>query len=64
MEFACSVWISEQTANFALFIIKRFMFITEVESVYCAVHTESLYNIQTFRLQKVNAAFILSEKVG
>jgi hypothetical protein len=31
-----------------------FFFITEVESVYCAVRTESLYNTDTFRLYKVN----------
>jgi len=34
----------EQIANFALHNIKRSVFITEVESVYCAVHAESLYN--------------------
>ena len=37
MEFVCFVWISEQTANFALQNIKRHVFITEVESVYSAV---------------------------
>jgi hypothetical protein len=62
MEFVCLVWISEQTANFAVCNHKRLMFITEVESVYCAVRTESLYNTDTFRLQNVNVAFILSEK--
>jgi len=50
MEFVCFVWISEQTANFALQNIKRLVFITEVESVYCAVRTESLYNTQKIRL--------------
>jgi len=39
MEFVCFIWISEQTANFALHNIKRWVFITEVESVYCAVRT-------------------------
>jgi hypothetical protein len=39
----CFVWISEQTATFALQNIKRLVFITEVESVYSAVRTESLY---------------------
>jgi hypothetical protein len=38
----CFVRISEQTATFAL-NIKRLVFITEVESVYSAVRTESLY---------------------
>jgi len=32
--FMCFVWIAEQTATL--------VFITEVESVYCAVRTESL----------------------
>jgi len=39
---------------FALHNIKRLVFITKVESVYCAVWTESLYNTDTFRLQQVN----------
>ena len=60
MEFVCFVWISERTANFALCNIKRLMFITEVESVYCTVGTESLYDTHTFRLQKINAIFIFS----
>jgi hypothetical protein len=47
MEFVC---ISEQTVNFALYNIKRLVFITEVESVYCAVRTGSLYNTETFRI--------------
>jgi len=44
------VWISEQTVTFALYDIKRLVFKTEVESVYSAVRTESLYNTDTFRL--------------
>jgi len=52
MEFVCFVWISEQTANLVLYNVKRLVFITEVESVHCAVRTESLCNIlvYTFRL--------------
>ena len=50
MNFVCFVRISEQTANFALHDIKSLVFITEMESVYCAVCTESLYNTDTFRL--------------
>jgi hypothetical protein len=46
----CFVRISEQTATFALQNIKRLVFITEVESVYSAVHTESLYKTDTLRL--------------
>jgi hypothetical protein len=37
------VRISEQTETFALYNIKRLVFITEVERVYSAVRTESLY---------------------
>jgi hypothetical protein len=43
----CFVWISEQTVTFALYIITRLVFMTEVESVYSAVRTES-YNTDTF----------------
>jgi hypothetical protein len=39
----CFVWILEQTATFALYIINWLVFITEVENVYSAVRTESLY---------------------
>jgi len=46
MELVCFIWISEQTANFALQNIKRFVFITE--SVYCMVRTESLHNQISF----------------
>jgi len=52
MEFVCFVWISEQTANFALCSTERLVFITVVESVYSAVRTESLYKADTFRLRK------------
>jgi len=45
MEFVCFVWISEQTASFALHDMKSWVFITEVVSVYCAVRTESLYKV-------------------
>jgi hypothetical protein len=41
-------------SKYALHNIKRLVFITEVESVYCAVCTESLYNTGMFRLLKVN----------
>jgi hypothetical protein len=42
----CFVWISEQTAIISLYNINRLVFITETESVYCAVRTESLNIIQ------------------
>jgi hypothetical protein len=41
----CFVRISEQTATFALSNINGLVFITEVESVYSAVRTESLYYV-------------------
>jgi len=50
MEFVCFVWISQQTANFALRNIKRLFFITEMESGYCMVRTESLYTAHMFCL--------------
>jgi hypothetical protein len=46
----CFVRVSEQTVIFALQNIKRLVFITEVESVYSAVRTESLYETDTLRL--------------
>jgi hypothetical protein len=46
----CFVRISEQAATFALSDTERLVFITEVESVYSAVRTESLYKTDTFRL--------------
>jgi hypothetical protein len=42
IEFMCFVRRSEQTVTFALYIISRLVFITEVESVYSAVRTGDL----------------------
>ena len=42
----CFVRISEQTATFALYVINWLAFITVVESVYCAVRTDSLYKAE------------------
>ena len=42
----CFVWIWEQTAIISLYSINWLVFITETESVYCAVRTGSLYIIQ------------------
>jgi hypothetical protein len=41
----CFVRISEQTANFPYTraTVIAWVFIIEVESIYCAVHTDSLY---------------------
>jgi hypothetical protein len=52
IEFVLFVWISEQTAHFPLYIINRLVFITEVERVYSAVRTESLYKADTFGFYK------------
>ena len=35
----CFAWFSEQTVSFAVYIVNRLVFITEVESVYSAVRT-------------------------
>ena len=42
MRFA---WNSEQTVIISIYIINWLVFITEAESVYCAVRTGSLYVI-------------------
>ena len=39
----CFLRISEQTATFPLYIINWLVFVTVVESVYCAVRTDTLY---------------------
>jgi len=49
----CFIWLSEQTVFFALYIINRLVFITEMESVYSAVGTESLYNTDPSQTLKV-----------
>ena len=43
-----------QTANFALQNIKRSVIVTEVQIVYYAVRTDSLYKADTFQLIRVN----------
>jgi len=45
----CFVWISEHKVTSVLYIINRLIFTNEVESVYWAVRTESLYNADVFR---------------
>jgi len=39
----CLAWISEQTAIISLCRINWLIFVTEAESVYCAIRTGSLY---------------------
>jgi len=46
-----SVWISEQTATFALYSINWTVFKTEC--VHCAVRTESLHKTDTFCIKKL-----------
>ena len=47
------MWISEQTAIISLYNINWLVFITETESVYCAVRTGYLTAIQVdFRFQR------------
>jgi len=43
--FMCLVWIWEQTAIISVYSINWLFFITETESVYCAVRTEYLTKI-------------------
>ena len=42
----CFMWISEQTAIISLYNIDWLVFVTDTESVYCAVRTGSLNIIQ------------------
>ena len=46
-EFVCFVWISEQTAIISLHSTDLSVFITEAESVYCAVRNGSLNQTDT-----------------
>ena len=41
----CFVWISEQTAIISLYSINWLVFITETESVYCAVRSEAKHYV-------------------
>jgi len=56
--FMCFVWISEQTAIISLYNINWLVCITETESVYCAVRTESLYTTLTFCPHSVFVCFV------
>jgi hypothetical protein len=48
IEFLCFVCLPEEIATFALYIVNSLDFITEMESVYCAVRVESLCITDTF----------------
>jgi len=45
--FICFVWITKQTAIISLYCINWLVFITEAESVYCAVRIGSLNQTDT-----------------
>ena len=45
--------LRDQRATFALYIINCLVFITVVESVYCAVRTDSLYKADYVSYLKV-----------
>jgi hypothetical protein len=49
----------KKTATFALHSIKRLVSKTEVESVYSAVRTESLYKTDTLLLQGLKSDYLL-----
>jgi hypothetical protein len=53
----CFVWLSEETVPFALYVIKRLVFMTEAESVYCAVRPESLYRVGHEKAARLPFAF-------
>jgi len=53
----CFVRISEVTATFAAHVIRWLVFVTEEDSVYCAVRTECLYNTDTSRPLKGQLAW-------
>ena len=60
--FIYFVWISEQTAIISLYSINWLVFITETESVYCAVRTVYLtFTNSTFCPHSVFMCFVGSE---
>ena len=48
--FMCFVWISEQTAIISLYSINWLVFVTETDSVYCAVRTVYLNSASQSKL--------------
>ena len=61
--FMCFEWISEKTAIISLYTIYLSVFITEAESVYCAVRTGSLNHTGTVSSFRVTYIKICAEKV-
>jgi len=60
--FMCFVWISEQPTIISLYSINWLVFITETESVYFAVRTESLYH-WSFKCLKWLTNLVLRERI-
>jgi hypothetical protein len=59
----CSAWISEETAIIFLYRINLSVFITEAESVYCAVRSGSLNQTdRNFVLKGLNMFRSLTNK--
>jgi hypothetical protein len=56
--------ISEQTVTFPSYIINILAFITEVENVYCAVRTESLYKLMRLALKVLNINYDYQRRRG
>jgi len=48
--FVCFIWNSKETLTAALHIINKSVVVTEVESVYQAVCTETLYKTDMFHI--------------
>ena len=46
-------WLSEQAVTFVLYISDRLVFMTEMESVYCAVRNGCLYNTDVLFLKEL-----------
>jgi hypothetical protein len=45
--------VFQTNSNLSLYIINRLELITEVESVYCAVRTESIYDTTRFVFKRL-----------
>jgi hypothetical protein len=60
----CCVWLSEQTVTLPFTPLIGWFFIIEVESVYCAVRTESLYNTDKSRPLKVSVVSLNEQRIS
>ena len=57
--FMCFVWIGEQTAIISLYSINWLVFITETESVYCAVRTGSFHFVHHKSSRSIQVKYVL-----